>query len=94
MSSIASNDKEYNLDTTGLSLVPPADDEEAFELAQVRPKNRQLINDNQHVVDKRRFIRRVGTERRYEIRFDTEDRRASRSDRRACERHWQSGELS
>ena len=94
MSPIASNDQDYNLDTTGLSLAPSTEEESAVEITKVQSKSRELINDNQHIVDKRRFIRRVGTERRYEIRFDTEDRRHSRQDRRSCERHWQSGNRS
>ena len=83
------HDTEYNLDTSGLSLAPSADDKETPQRAK-RSGVKGLINDNELKGEKRQMVRRTGTDRRYEIRFECEDRRKAGSGRRASERHWQS----
>ena len=82
----------YNLDTTGLELLPPGARPESEEILpgqfNEHLKTLKRLEENWKKIDRRKRIRRQCPDRRQEIRFGARDRRLAKFDRRRVSRGW------
>ncbi len=82
----------FNLDTSGLELLPPgavAKDREVLPSQfQEHEKTLKRLEENWKKIDRRKWIRRQIPDRRQEIRFGSRDRRLAKFDRRRVSRGW------
>ncbi|MEM7293406.1 MAG: hypothetical protein AAF420_08445, partial [Pseudomonadota bacterium] len=87
-----SSDREFNLDTAGLELLPagavPGKQEKLPGQFDEHQKTLDRIEENWKKIDRRKWIRRQCADRRKEIRFGGRDRRLAKFDRRRSQRGW------
>ncbi|MEM7209960.1 MAG: hypothetical protein AAF434_19220 [Pseudomonadota bacterium] len=85
-------EREFNLDTSGLELMPagtvPGGREKLPGEFDEHEKTLNRIEENWKKIDRRKFIRRQCPDRRNEVRFGARDRRLAKFDRRRSQRGW------